>query len=70
MRRCGSRLHKSFIHSHEDLYETFASFSIELSEPGFAPDGRMDLYDGVLRAIGADGATIFDGVAPADYRDH
>ena len=35
-----------------------------------AADGRMELYDGVLRAINADGNTIFDGVAPADYRDY
>jgi NAD-reducing hydrogenase large subunit len=28
----------------------------------------MDLYDGVLRAIDADGKPIFDNVAPADYR--
>jgi NAD-reducing hydrogenase large subunit len=67
---CGDAvaLHKSFIHSHEDLYETFASFPSNYLSL-VAPDGRMDLYDGVLRAIGADGATIFDGVAPADYRD-
>jgi len=30
----------------------------------------MDLYDGRLRAIDADGQPIFDGVRPADYRDH
>jgi len=35
-----------------------------------APDGRMDLYDGALRAIDAEGAAIFDHVAPRDYRDH
>jgi NAD-reducing hydrogenase large subunit len=67
---CGDAvaLHKSFIHSHEDLYETFGSFPSNYLSL-VAPDGRMDLYDGVLRAIGADGATIFDGVDPADYRD-
>jgi NAD-reducing hydrogenase large subunit len=30
-------------------------------------DGCMDLYDGVLRGIDADGKQIFDQVAPADY---
>ncbi|NQT88498.1 nickel-dependent hydrogenase large subunit, partial [bacterium] len=30
-------------------------------------DGCMDLYDGSLRAITAEGATIFDQVAPQDY---
>jgi NAD-reducing hydrogenase large subunit len=68
---CGEavELHKSFIHSHEALYETFASFpSSYMSLVG--KDGALDLYDGVLRAIDADGQTIFDGVAPADYRDY
>ncbi len=33
-------------------------------------DGCMDLYDGVLRAIDADGNKIFDQVQPADYLDY
>ena len=33
-------------------------------------DGCMDLYDGKLRAIDADGNKIFDQVAPADYLDY
>ena len=33
-------------------------------------DGGMDLYDGALRAIDAEGKPIFDGVHPADYRDY
>ncbi len=32
-------------------------------------DGAMDLYDGRLRAVAADGATILDGVDPLDYLD-
>jgi len=62
-------LHKSFVHAHAALHETFASFpSSYMSLVG--ADGRMDLYDGTLRAIGADGAPIFEGVHPADYRDY
>jgi len=62
-------LHKSFIGDNQALYETFASFpSSYMSLVG--PDGRMDLYDGTLRAIDADGAVIFEGVNPAEYRDH
>jgi len=62
-------LHKSFIHDHQHLYETFASFpSSYMSIVG--ADGGMDLYDGGLRAIGADGKPIFDGVRAADYRDY
>ncbi len=33
-------------------------------------DGCLDLYDGVLRCIDAEGNTIFDQVKPADYLDH
>jgi NAD-reducing hydrogenase large subunit len=33
-------------------------------------NGAMDLYDGALRAIDADGRPIFEGVRPADYRDY
>lgn len=33
-------------------------------------DGCLDLYDGKLRARSAEGAIIFDQVAPADYLDY
>ena len=33
-------------------------------------DGCLDLYDGKLRAKNADGAVIFDQVAPADYLEY
>jgi NAD-reducing hydrogenase large subunit len=67
---CGKavNLHKSFIHADPDLYRDFASFPSNYMSL-VAPDGEMDLYDGVLRAIGADGATIFDGIPPDSYRD-
>lgn len=62
-------LHKSFVRSHETLHDTFASFpSSYMSLVG--ADGGMDLYDGTLRAIDAEGKPIFDGVQPIDYRDH
>jgi NAD-reducing hydrogenase large subunit len=32
-----------------------------------APDGTLDLYDGVLRAVDASGEKIFDGLRPQDY---
>ncbi len=34
------------------------------------PDGAMDLYDGQLRAIDAEGNKLIDQVAPADYFRH
>jgi NAD-reducing hydrogenase large subunit len=68
---CGEalELHKRFVDGHRRLHETFASFpSNYMSLVG--PDGAMELYDGTLRAIDADGAPIFEGVRPDQYRDH
>ena len=51
------------------LHETFASFpSSYMSLVG--PDGAMEFYDGTLRALDADGAPIFEGVRPDQYRDY
>jgi NAD-reducing hydrogenase large subunit len=62
-------LHRAYVREHARMYWSFASYeSNYLSMVG--PGGVMDLYDGTLRAIDADGATIFDGVAPAAYREH
>jgi len=62
-------LHKSFVHAHQELHATFASFpSSYMSLVG--ADKRMELYDGTLRALHADGSTIFEDVKAADYRDY
>jgi NAD-reducing hydrogenase large subunit len=59
-------LHKSFVHAHETLHDTFATFpSSYMSIVG--ADRGMDLYDGSLRAIDSTGQKIFEGVPPADY---
>jgi NAD-reducing hydrogenase large subunit len=59
-------LHKSFVHAHETLHDTFATFpSSYMSIVGV--DRGMDLYDGSLRAIDSTGQKIFDGVQPGDY---
>lgn len=48
------------------LYESFGRFeSAYLSLVG--PDGAMELYDGVLRARDAAGATLLDGADVQDY---
>ena len=68
---CGAalELHKGYVDAHQALYRDFATFkSNYVSIVG--PQGGMDLYDGRLRAIDADGQTIFDQVSPADYRDY
>lgn len=52
---------------NRDLYDHFGTVrSSVLSLVG--RDGKLDLYDGVLRARDADGAIIFDGVEAADYQ--
>ena len=62
-------LHKDFVQKHAVLHREFATFeSNYMSLVG--PNGGMDLYDGQLRAIGADGETIFESVTPAQYRDY
>jgi NAD-reducing hydrogenase large subunit len=51
---------------HRELYDSFGTVpSSLLSLVG--RDGRLDLYDGVLRARAADGTIIFDGVECSDY---
>jgi NAD-reducing hydrogenase large subunit len=51
---------------NRELYEQFGTVpSSLLSLVG--RDGKLDLYDGVLRARAADGTMIFDGVECADY---
>jgi len=62
-------LYKTFVHSHLELHENFASFpSSYMSIVG--ADGGMDLYDGGLRAIDANGSAIFENVRPAEYSDY
>jgi NAD-reducing hydrogenase large subunit len=62
-------LHKSFIGAHQDLYRTFATLeSSYMSLVG--AKGELDLYDGALRAIDAEGEPIFEGVRPDAYRDY
>jgi NAD-reducing hydrogenase large subunit len=57
---------KNYTVEHLELASTFAAFpSNHVSI--VRPDGCMDLYDGKLRAIDADGKRIFDQVDPQDY---
>jgi NAD-reducing hydrogenase large subunit len=62
-------LHKGFVHAHQALHDTFATFPSNYMSI-VAPGGGMDLYDGNLRVVDAYGASIMEGVKPADYRDH
>ncbi len=62
----GVRLVAELHGKNRELYDHFGTVrSSLLSLVG--RDGKLDLYDGVLRARDADGALIFDGVACEDY---
>ncbi|MBL8950627.1 MAG: Ni/Fe hydrogenase subunit alpha [Myxococcaceae bacterium] len=61
------------------IAELYGARRAELEAFGTAPsgllslvgrDGRLELYDGVLRARDAHGAVLLDGVDPARYREH
>lgn len=53
--------------AHRELYDAFGTVrSNVLSLVG--KNGELDLYDGVLRARDPDGAILFDGVDPQQYR--
>jgi len=71
IRWCGEALemHKELVHSQADLYQTFPNIrSNYMSLVG--AQGAMDLYDGTLRAIDAQGKPIFEGVVAGDYHDY
>ena len=54
--------------SQPALYNGFASFRAPMMSL-VAPDGAMDLYEGVIRVRDAAGKIIVDGVADQDYLD-
>jgi NAD-reducing hydrogenase large subunit len=64
--QAGVRLVAELHRTNRELYDGFGTVrSSLLSLVG--RDGKLDLYDGVLRARDADGAILFDGVACEDY---
>jgi NAD-reducing hydrogenase large subunit len=67
--QAGVKLVAGLYAQNRALYDAFGTVrSSLLSLVGH--DGKLDLYDGVLRARDADGAILFDGVAAADYGAH
>ncbi|MDP1826953.1 MAG: Ni/Fe hydrogenase subunit alpha [Archangium sp.] len=67
--RSGVELVKALHGKNRALYESFGLFrSTLLSLVG--EQGRLEFYDGTLRARDADGKIILDGVAPKDFRAH
>ena len=60
------KIAKDYTVEHLDELAPFGSF--DSNHVGLVrEDGAMDLYDGNLRAIDAEGGTIFDQVDPQDY---
>ena len=67
--RAGVDLIQAVHTKNRALYESFGLFrSGILSLVG--RDGRLEFYDGVLRARDAEGAILLDGVDPQTYRQH
>ncbi|MFN8666894.1 MAG: Ni/Fe hydrogenase subunit alpha [Gemmatimonadaceae bacterium] len=65
----GLELVKSLHREHRALYASFGHFrSNILSMVG--TDGRLEFYDGRLRARDADGNIFLDHVEPVDFRQH
>jgi NAD-reducing hydrogenase large subunit len=63
------RIAKDYTLEHLDELKDFGSFpSNHLSL--IREDGAMDLYDGNLRGVDAEGNRILDHVQPAQYREH
>ena len=66
--RSAVEIAKNYTVEHLDEVKDFGSF--ESNHMGLVTAaGSMDLYDGVLRAVDAQGHRILDGVKPAEYAD-
>ena len=62
----GVRLVRDLFAKDPELYADFGCVPSNLLSI-VAPDGKLDLYDGVLRARDENGAILFDGVKATDY---
>ena len=67
--RSGVELVKALHTKNRALYESFGLFSSNLLSL-VGEQGRLEFYDGTLRARDAEGKIILDGVAPKDFRVH
>ncbi len=64
----GLDLFKSIHRQHTDLIDGFAAFPSNYMSV-VRTDGAMDLYDGGLRAVDAEGSTLFDHQDPQQYAE-
>lgn len=61
--------HQAYVEANAALHDSFAAFpSSFMSIVG--EGGVMDLYEGRLKVIDADGAPLIEDAVPADYRTH
>ncbi|MBI5431431.1 MAG: Ni/Fe hydrogenase subunit alpha [Planctomycetes bacterium] len=64
--QAGVRLIAELHAKNRELYETFGTVRSNLLSL-VGRDGKLDLYDGVLRARDADGRILFDGLEAEEY---
>jgi NAD-reducing hydrogenase large subunit len=64
--QAGVQLVKELHAKNRELYDSFGTVPSNLLSL-VGRDGKLDLYDGLLRARSADGTIIFDGVECSDY---
>jgi NAD-reducing hydrogenase large subunit len=64
--RAGVRLVADLYAANRAFHDAFGTVPSHLLSL-VAPDGSLDLYDGVIRVKDADGRTVIDGVAPERY---
>jgi NAD-reducing hydrogenase large subunit len=64
--QAGVRLVAELHQNSRQLYDSFGTVRSNLLSL-VGRDGKLDLYDGVLRARDAEGNIIFDGLEPQDY---
>jgi NAD-reducing hydrogenase large subunit len=67
--RAALKRYKAYAKANRALHSNFAALQSNFVSL-IGPDGGMDLYDGRLRAIDAQGRAIFDQVSPCEYREH
>jgi len=67
--RAGVELVKKLHLQNRALYERFGLYRSSLVSL-VGKGGRLEFYDGTLRARDADGGILFDGVDPSQYRQH